>query len=652
MEELLAVSLREEELSHSLQDLDESLVLARNNLQAAFTEVQRLILLRQQFIAEVDSLRTTRIEILQVMQASNMGQEATSLSTGDVATTQQPSSSVLATPSSQTPPSKNQASTNFLTKPSIPLKQEECQQPILLANTCNSDTPQLLPTALLLSPPHSAAPTIGGIRPLRAEGSTSVNTSPAPDKQGVTREGLNMERLAREEPQPAGCEEARGRGKAAEKPVTIVVPKKKEMDGCAAASDNEGNESDNSVKMIEPNKQVVIDTDRSENEESLQVKAEVAVQQEPESVVAEDEEPGLGAFTNHGGPVYGLQVYEGLLYTCSGDNTARVYSLVNMECQGVFEGHMNKVNCLLVSSLPNLPARLFTGSSDQTIRCYSIKSKKCLEKISLPDRVLCLHIAWNIVFAGLANGSVASFDIKTLKQLDVFECHGPRGVSCLGTAQEGARRILLVGSYDSTISVRDAKSGLLLRSLEGHTKTVLCMKVVSDLVFSGSTDASVHTHNIHTGELLRIYKGHSHAVTSIVILGEMMVTASLDNLVRVYELQSRDRLQVYGGNSDMIMCMSIHKNVIYTGCNDGSIQALKLNLMKSYRCWWHGCSLIFGLAEHLTQHLIEDHTNPNLQTVKCRWRGCSMFFSSQQSVREKLPDHMQCHVGIDSEVQP
>uniref|UniRef100_A0A674NLU8 Uncharacterized protein n=1 Tax=Takifugu rubripes TaxID=31033 RepID=A0A674NLU8_TAKRU len=58
-----------------------------------------------------------------------------------------------------------------------------------------------------------------------------------------------------------------------------------------------------------------------------------------------------------------------------------------------------------------------------------------------------------------------------------IKCHGPRGVSCLGAAQEGARRVLLVGSYDSTISVRDAKSGLLLRMLDGHAKTVLCLRV-------------------------------------------------------------------------------------------------------------------------------------------------------------------------------
>lgn len=48
MDQLLAVSLREEELSHSLQNLDKSLVQARNALQTAYADVQRLLLLRQQ----------------------------------------------------------------------------------------------------------------------------------------------------------------------------------------------------------------------------------------------------------------------------------------------------------------------------------------------------------------------------------------------------------------------------------------------------------------------------------------------------------------------------------------------------------------------------------------------------------------------------
>ncbi|CAM9173762.1 unnamed protein product, partial [Lampetra planeri] len=272
-------------------------------------------------------------------------------------------------------------------------------------------------------------------------------------------------------------------------------------------------------------------------------------------------------------------------------------------------------------------------------------SNKCLEKLSLPDSVLCLHMAWNVLFAGLANGSV------TLKQLDVFEGHAPRGVSCLGTALEGASRLLLAGSYDSTISVRDAKRGLLLRSLRAHTKTVLCMTVVNDLVFSGSRDTLVHAYNIHTGELLRTYEGHGRAVTSVAVLGEVMVTACQDALVRVYGLQSHECLQVYGGHGDMVTCMAVHQGVIYTGCNDGRVQAVKLNLMQNHRCWWSSCPLIFAVAEHLVQHLVGDHNNPNLQTFKCRWRNCSSFFPTQQSVRQELRDHMQLHVDLDSKVQ-
>ncbi|XP_070705518.1 zinc finger protein 106-like [Pempheris klunzingeri] len=714
MDQLLAVSLREEELSHSLQDLDMSLIQARNALQAAYTEVQRLMLLRQQCTAEVNSLRAKRIEILQGMQGGYSGAEEATTSSAGAAANAQPrlspllTSSAFPTSSSQQPPHANPAPSISqlqpapLALPTFPVKQEICQPP---AASCNPDTPpvpvnqpvslfpsDLLPS-LMLTPPGLVAPqaAITTLKQARAECSSSANKSPPPESSARQQEQV-MDRLVREEARPADSnseEETRGNvGKepAAERPLPTFIPERHQNASAAAPDDVGGNESDNSVEMMEP-PSLVIRIDESDNEEtasngpvhqeppqkSVSVdfsssgtqtcqhnNAERKVQPTPAShppecvevvEVVEDEEPSIGAFINHEGPVLGLQVHDGLLYTCSGDNTARAYSLMTMECQVVFGGHTNKVNCLLVSSLPNTPARLYTGSSDQTIRCYSTKSKKCLEQISLSDRVLCLHVAWNILFAGLANGSVASYDLKNLKQLDVFECHGPRGVSCLGTAQEGARRVLLVGSYDSTISVRDAKNGLLLRSLEGHTKTVLCMKVVNDLVFTGSSDTSVHAYNIHTGELVRIYKGHGQAVTSLVILGKVMVTACLDKLVRVYELQSHDRLQVYGGHSDMVMCMAVNKSVIYTGCYDGSVQAVKLNLMKNYRCWWQNCSLIFGLAEHLVQHLVGDHTNPNLEMVKCRWKCCSSFFASKQSVRQELLEHMQRHVENDSKEQ-
>ncbi|NXN21764.1 ZN106 protein, partial [Nycticryphes semicollaris] len=372
---------------------------------------------------------------------------------------------------------------------------------------------------------------------------------------------------------------------------------------------------------------------------------------EVSSEPGEDEEPTEGSFEGHLAAVNAIQIFGNLLYTCSADKTVCAYNLVSRKCVAIFEGHNSKVNCLLVTQTNGKKAALYTGSSDHTINCYNIKTRECMAQFKLEDRVLCLHSRWRILYAGLANGTVVTFSIKNNKQLDTFECHGPRAVSCLATAQEGARKLLVVGSYDCTISVRDAQNGLLLRTLEGHSKTILCMKaVVNDLVFSGSSDQSVHAHNIHTGELVRIYKGHNHAVTVVNILGKVMVTACLDKFVRVYELQSHDRLQVYGGHTDMIMCMTIHKSMIYTGCYDGSVRAVKLNLMQNYRCWWHGCSLIFGVVDHLKQHLLTDHTNPNFQTLKCRWKNCDAFFTSRKVSKQDAVGHIERHAEDDSRI--
>lgn len=51
LDELLAVSLREEELNSSLQAVDSSLIQARTALQSAYMEVQRLLLIKEQVIS-------------------------------------------------------------------------------------------------------------------------------------------------------------------------------------------------------------------------------------------------------------------------------------------------------------------------------------------------------------------------------------------------------------------------------------------------------------------------------------------------------------------------------------------------------------------------------------------------------------------------
>ncbi|XP_041122231.1 zinc finger protein 106-like [Polyodon spathula] len=73
VDQLLSISLREEELNKSVYGVESSLLQARAALQAAYMEVQRLLVLKQQVTMEMSTLRTQRIEIIQGLQESYDG---------------------------------------------------------------------------------------------------------------------------------------------------------------------------------------------------------------------------------------------------------------------------------------------------------------------------------------------------------------------------------------------------------------------------------------------------------------------------------------------------------------------------------------------------------------------------------------------------
>ncbi|KAF2980056.1 hypothetical protein EK904_009492 [Melospiza melodia maxima] len=270
--------------------------------------------------------------------------------------------------------------------------------------------------------------------------------------------------------------------------------------------------------------------------------------------------------------------------------------------EGTFEGHLAAVNAIQIFG--NL---LYTCSADKTVCAYNLVSRKCVAIFEgHTSKVNCLLVTQTngknaALYTGSSDHTINCYNIKTKECMEQFKLEDR--VLCLHSRW----RILYAGLANGTV-------------------VTFSIKVVNDLVFSGSSDQSVHAHNIHTGELVRIYKGHNHAVTVVNILGKVMVTACLDKFVRVYELQSHDRLQVYGGHSDMIMCMTIHKSM------------------------WHGCSLIFGVVDHLKQHLLTDHTNPNFQTLKCRWKNCDAFFTSRKGSKQDAVGHIERHAEDDSRI--
>lgn len=345
-------------------------------------------------------------------------------------------------------------------------------------------------------------------------------------------------------------------------------------------------------------------------------------------------------YEGHTGAVCGLKVHNSHLFTCSADKTTRAFDVQTGECIKVYQGHHLAVNCVEISEDKD---RLFTGSNDQSVRSYNIKTGACTYKFTFDGRVMCLHAAFGVLFVGLNTGVVASIDLVANKLLERLPCHEPRGVSCLTAATEGQRRLLCCGSFDSTISIRDYKTGLLIRSISDHSMTVLCLQVVDDILYSGSADMKVQAHNLNTGDLLRSFDGHTASVSGLQVVGRVLVTSCLDKLIRCYDVTSGDLLQVYGGQMDMIFSVLVSNGRIFSGGRDGSVVAVKLDLRVYHPCKWQNCSLNFGIASHLRDHIKEYHVIEQGTVGACHWFQCGHQFSAEDDISVVLK-HVLGHV--------
>jgi WD40 repeat protein len=92
------------------------------------------------------------------------------------------------------------------------------------------------------------------------------------------------------------------------------------------------------------------------------------------------------------------------------------------------------------------------------------------------------------------------------------------------------------GSADGTLRIWDTRTGACLRTLSGHTSSVLSINLTSDgLVLSASWDRTIRIWDVETGECLNTLVGHSAPVCFVSMLGESRIlSTSFDGTIRLW----------------------------------------------------------------------------------------------------------------------
>ncbi|XP_075982881.1 uncharacterized protein LOC142981085 [Anticarsia gemmatalis] len=259
---------------------------------------------------------------------------------------------------------------------------------------------------------------------------------------------------------------------------------------------------------------------------------------------------------------------DGNVYHFSGDG-----QLLN-----TMRGSNLAVTCLTIVK-EKYGTTVYTGSLDSRIRYYDLetgleKGPECnvLSPIQTMDR------AWDTVFVGTRTGFVLQFECKNNMLIPVSTVKfSEQAILALRAMKEGPRKVLLVASRSENVTVKDAQTGLLLRTLVGPKMTVYTLLFEDGKVYCGTSSHQIHVFDYASGSHTGCHEGGKGAVC-LRATGGLVFAGCYDGCVYVYREGDTRPLAQLRGPSLMLLSLAVVGSKIIAGYKDRSLYIWKIPL--------------------------------------------------------------------------
>jgi WD40 repeat protein len=137
------------------------------------------------------------------------------------------------------------------------------------------------------------------------------------------------------------------------------------------------------------------------------------------------------------------------------------------------------------------------------------------------------------------------------------------------------------GGLDKLLKVWYAKTGILYKTLKGHTSLIACIDSVKEgVIASGSHDKTTRVWNIHTGDCLYVLTDPTE-VCGISVINQNIIATALctgANIVNVWDLDTRKKLYGLSGHSNTVWTvLRISDKQVVSGGADGVINVWEIS---------------------------------------------------------------------------
>ncbi|XP_055950044.1 WD repeat-containing protein 86-like [Argiope bruennichi] len=281
-----------------------------------------------------------------------------------------------------------------------------------------------------------------------------------------------------------------------------------------------------------------------------------------------------------------LAFHEKFVLSGSADCTIRKWCLTTHECLFVFEGHTGRINRILSAG-----DFMFTSSVDHTARAWTLITQKyeamedvCLKVfeghskavyplVFIPDDESSLDgktmSEKDLFITGSSDKTIRIWSLKTGKTLQTLKGHKGT-VNALVVDPEG--KMLFSGGGDGIICCWNIATGECIRQMTGHESAILSLISHNKMLYSCSTDKTARAWIMDFGECIKVYRDHTHSVTCIKYLDGYVFTGCADTYSRMFKAKTGECKRVFKGHTKAIVQLEPVYDKLYTVSVDGTLR--------------------------------------------------------------------------------
>ncbi|XP_011868822.1 PREDICTED: uncharacterized protein LOC105562524 isoform X2 [Vollenhovia emeryi] len=295
----------------------------------------------------------------------------------------------------------------------------------------------------------------------------------------------------------------------------------------------------------------------------------------------DEEESTKLEYTIHKGPILDIKVFENSFLAASEDNKIYRYSQMSSEILNIYEGHKSAVTCLYVckSDIVGVNKELmYSGSLDGTLRCYNITTGELVKNpAQVNSAIQCMDQAWGIIFIGTKSGHVSRFHITAGAIKGNSIPFSDKSVLALKATNEGPRRILIVASRNQPITIRDAQTGLFLRTISGQKNhiTVYSLLRHNNLIYCGTSGRSINVFDFTTGEQVIQYDA-GVGIVCMRLHKQLLFAGCYDGNIYVFDINNHKLVCSIQGPGNMLLSVEVVNNKIIAGSKDKRLHSWQM----------------------------------------------------------------------------